>query len=612
MLTKTLCIAIVLIAGHTVLGVNLRKEMRDDLSRSKVTGCSKQSCDLKGTAPENYCKNREKIKGAKSVNPYLFCGCSLKDKGTLLKPDMEDATDRCEKPAEADSPRNGFCTMSDTENTDNPDGVPTFCIPSAGAGGEAAGGEGGEAAGGEGGEAAGGEAAGGEGGVEPIPDELPKPAAPQGCDESAQNFINLECASLTKESPDECKDAYKKCRPFIAEAVEKDLPRYDCVEKTGIFPCAFRPIKVELGGKSFCCPRQQEGEKGCEGLDPLYDAWPTCCVKLTEDRRCSDFFYNGHPKLDYFHSVMVDGKPVAEKYCCPDDFSIEEHLEKKAKEIEEEAKRLEEEAKKKAEAEKAASDAAAKAAALKAEQEAAREAKRREDEANRLRKEAELAEKRRKAAEEKAQREAERRAAKIKAQEERDEAKKKKDEKKAEEKEKAAEKAAEKQREEERIYAEWSLAMDEIKADDEHFRDRGCKQVEVGIFGGVGEILFKQKAQHPGCSDPKYPLQEQGASRPHIKDPKKPHTRGWFWCCKDTDWRKQCMNDCKAKGQTEGGNPCFTKCRVNVIYERFPDIAPDDPEQQELQESKAGAGGAAKGATPTGGESAASETSVSV
>ena len=52
---------------------------------------------------------------------------------------------------------------------------------------------------------------------------------------------------------------------------------------------------------------------------------------------------------------------------------------------------------------------------------------------------------------------------------------------------------------------------------------------------------------------------------------------GKHWCCKHSDWRKQCIADCKGQGHTEPGNECFVKCRVDVLYTKVPG-AWEDPD----------------------------------
>ena len=52
---------------------------------------------------------------------------------------------------------------------------------------------------------------------------------------------------------------------------------------------------------------------------------------------------------------------------------------------------------------------------------------------------------------------------------------------------------------------------------------------------------------------------------------------GRHWCCKHADWKQQCIADCKGAGHTEPGNPCFVKCRVDVLYTKVPDASDPDP-----------------------------------
>ena len=53
---------------------------------------------------------------------------------------------------------------------------------------------------------------------------------------------------------------------------------------------------------------------------------------------------------------------------------------------------------------------------------------------------------------------------------------------------------------------------------------------------------------------------------------------GKHWCCKHSDWRKQCIADCKGQGHTEPGNECFIKCRVDVLYTKVPGAMGEDPD----------------------------------
>ena len=252
--------------------------------------------------------------------------------------------------------------------------------------------------------------------------------------------------------------------------------------------------------------------------------------------KCSEFYYNGHPKLSYYHTIHAGGKPVNEEYCCPDDFSIGERLKKEADEAK---KRAEEDAKA---AEEAAVWAAAKEAAeKKAAEREAREAARRAAEEQRKKEKAERVaaemERQRILAEERAAAEEEEMKAQARAKAEKEEAKRLKDLADAAE---AAKKAQEKAEEEERIRRGRSM---ESKMDANIRRTirnlkRGCHEAGPPSESFKNALLVqKPEDKHPGCKSQEFadvPVEETGSKRVDEADPKKPETYGGHWCCRTT------------------------------------------------------------------------------
>ena len=213
------------------------------------------------------------------------------------------------------------------------------------------------------------------------------------------------------------------------------------------------------------------------------DGWPTCCVQRESvPTKCSEFYYNGHPKLSYYHTIHAGGKPVNEEYCCPDDFSIGERLKRES----EEAKKRAEEDAKSAEEAAAAAAAAKEAAEKKAAEREAREAARRAAEEQRKKEKAERVaaemERQRILAEERASAEEEERKAQARAKAEKEEAKRLKDLADAAE---AAKKAQEKADEEERIRKEeeaWKAKLDAQHKEDDSKLKRGCREASVPLL----------------------------------------------------------------------------------------------------------------------------------
>ena len=278
--------------------------------------------------------------------------------------------------------------------------------------------------------------------------------------------------------------------------------------------------------------------------------------------KCSEFYYNGHPKLSYYHTIHAGGKPVNEEYCCPDDFSIGERLKKEAdeaKEAEEDAKAAEEAA--------AAAAAAKEAAEKKAAEREAREAARRAAEEQRKKEKAERVaaemERQRILAEERAAAEEEEMKAQARAKAEKEEAKRLKDLADAAE---AAKKAQEKAEEEERIRKEeeaWKA-----KLDAQHERTiRNLKRLPrasvpllesfKNAFSWFKKPRINTQAASPGAAD--VPVEETGSKRVDEADPKKPETYGKYWCCRTRSSRA--LHESVQEGAEGKGNPCFTRCQ---------------------------------------------------
>jgi hypothetical protein len=620
---KAIAIAALALAPHAGLAADMRtaKSMRG--AKAAVAECTASACppgalkeEVAGDA-DAYCKNREKKGTHRGGNLWLFCGCSIK-KG-FIKPgeDGDDPAERCMKPNEPDSKRKD-CTWSETASTANPDGVATFCVPKdpgsapVAAGAETAGAEtaGAETAGAETADnsaaLAAEEAAAAEAAAI-VPGSAADPAAPKAeCGEAQLNKMD-ECGTLTGSSSEECTKAYSACKPAMAKAVAEGIPRVGCTVK-GFMPCGTglfnRPDKIEwTDGKTYCCHKEQPGEENCEvEKTPPHEGWPKCCVAHEEAGSCSDYYYNGHPKLDYYHTSHVNGMPINNVYCCPDDLSID-------KQLQEEAAARKEEAAAAAAAAEAAAAAAQKAKAEeekriaeKAAKEAARKAAEEEAKAARAEKVAKEAEEQRKLAEKKALAEQARLLAAKKAQEEKDEAKQKKDLADAEIARKKAEQLA---IEEEKIRKEkeaWQTKLDAMHTDDENYQKRGCRESGVSVINALVSFFSTlgeppKEGEHPGCEEKDgfadVPVPETGIARVDERDSTKPEKPGKSWCCENPDWRKQCIGKCKKQGHTTPGNPCFTRCRVNNLYEFSPEAAAVDPESH-----KAGTeGGAVAGAT---------------
>ena len=100
-----------------------------------------------------------------------------------------------------------------------------------------------------------------------------------------------------------------------------------------------------------------------------------------------------------------------------------------------------------------------------------------------------------------------------------------------------------------------------------------------GIFGRGPRKAFADKKECPVDR----PTAEEGMKRVGANSVEEADMEnGKHWCCMDGDWRKQCILDCKAKGEEEPGNACFTACRVDVLYGKVDGAAAEDPEKSDL------------------------------
>ena len=392
-----------------------------------------------------------------------------------------------------------------------------------------------------------------------------------GCDEATQNRIELTCGQLTSKSSDACKDAYSKCLPAIAEAIVEGLPYAGCTKGTcGIVKTILGSRELEWSAngapaEKFCCPKKQDEPSGCESHEPVFPGWPHCCVKNEGKDKCSSFSYNGHPKLEYTHSVSAGGHPVQEIYCCPDDPAIGARLQREADAKEAaaaELKRLAEQAEKKAK-EKAAKELA---------DQIARDAKLAAKRAAQAKRAAEKAERERLRKEAKAKREEEQAKARLKAQEAREAAEAKREEEKAKrlQAEMEAAEAAEAAAKATQAAKEAATAREE--QDDAKYIARGCLDNSVyRLIFGPRKPASERKPCPENLPSAEVGIECMGKTEADV-------IPGKHWCCKHSDWRKQCIADCKGQGHTEPGNECFVKCRVDVLYTKVPGAMGEDPD----------------------------------
>ena len=163
----------------------------------------------------------------------------------------------------------------------------------------------------------------------------------------------------------------------------------------------------------------------------------------------------------------------------------------------------------------------------------------------------------------------------------------------------------------------WKAKLDAQHKEDDSKLKRGCREASVPLlesFKNAFSWFKKPEDKHPGCKSQEFadvPVEETGSKRVDEADPKKPETYGKYWCCRDDDPREHCMNLCKKKGMKEKGNPCFTRCRVNVLFEHVPDAAAVDPEKEKTSSGSEGASSESSASESSASESSASESSAS-
>jgi hypothetical protein len=539
---------------------------------------------------EKYCADRNSVADGKAMNdPWLYCGCSKNGLSPAGEPTGKPGVvtkdiygeDACVAASERRQELCEWAAEAQTPKKNNKKGAQTFCVPNAAnrlgpldpPNPETA--DPAEAAAANPAEAAAAV-------INPAKTEAAEDSAElapvtlnSACTAAVQNRIALTCKAFTKQSSEACQKAYTDCLPAIAEAVTNGLPYAGCVKGK----CSWISGKhnVEWDDGTYCCPLKQDEPAGCESQAPAFEGWPHCCVLNESPKKCAAYSYNAHPKLEYYHTRVSGGQPRKELYCCPDDPAIGARLQREADEAAAaaiEAQRLAEEEEKLA---KAAVEAAEKARKQKAADDAARAAKAAEKLAAKEKKAAEKAEKKRLRLEAQALREKERAELRREVAEAKDAAKRKKAEErrvKLEEKEKAATAAhalAEKN-------AQAKSARQEMEQEqDRDFENRGCMDNSVfeGLFGRGPRKKFADKKECPVDR----PTAEEGMKRVGKDMEEASEENGKHWCCMDGDWRKQCILDCKAKGETEPGNPCFTACRVDVLYGKVDGAAAEDPEK---------------------------------